>query len=331
MLLVTLVFVAASVLLQMVVGFVLGGPDRHRAPAGDRGHSVRARLRGERLGDSRRPDRCVVADPSHGEPRGDRRITSAPWSACPPTPFLSASNLALASVVVANVWRGSAFSMILQFAGLMRIPTELHEAADLEGLSRGQRLRWLILPLLKPVMALNLVLITIYTLNTFDMILPLTGGGPARRTEVIALYMYKVGLQHSGIGPGRGHRHRHAGLEPRPRLPGDESHASAGGLMKTHERSTPATGSGADGGRLPVAAVVALLPLPQDEGRGLRVSASPHFRQRVFPQLRHDPRAHSGALLPVEQRPGGGPGDTSDPGLRYPGRLRSFARAIQAP
>jgi multiple sugar transport system permease protein len=82
--------------------------------------------------------------------------------------------------------------MILQFAGLMRIPTELHEAADLEGLSRGQRLRWLILPLLKPVMALNLVLITIYTLNTFDMILPLTGGGPARGTEVIALYMYKA-------------------------------------------------------------------------------------------------------------------------------------------
>ncbi len=109
----------------------------------------------------------------------------------PALPFLSSGSLALTSVVVANVWRGSAFSMILQFAGLMRIPKELHEAADLEGLTRLRRLRFVILPQLKPILALNLVLITIYTLNTFDMILPLTGGGPARQTEVIALYMYR--------------------------------------------------------------------------------------------------------------------------------------------
>jgi multiple sugar transport system permease protein len=109
----------------------------------------------------------------------------------PPLPFLSSGTLALVSVIVANVWRGSAFSMILQLAGLMRIPRELHEAADLEGLTRLQRLRWVIVPQLKPILALNLVLITIYTLNTFDLILPLTGGGPARQTEVIALYMYR--------------------------------------------------------------------------------------------------------------------------------------------
>jgi multiple sugar transport system substrate-binding protein len=109
----------------------------------------------------------------------------------PALPYLSSGSFALASVVVANVWRGSAFSMILQFAGLMRIPKELHEAADLEGLTRSQRLRWLILPQLKPILALNLILITISTLNTFDLILPLTGGGPARQTEVIALYMYR--------------------------------------------------------------------------------------------------------------------------------------------
>ena len=49
-----------------------------------------------------------------------------------PLPLISSPTLALASVVVANVWRGCAFSMILQFAGLQRIPRELHEAADLE-------------------------------------------------------------------------------------------------------------------------------------------------------------------------------------------------------
>ena len=108
-----------------------------------------------------------------------------------PAPLLSSGTLALASVIVANAWRGCAFSMLLQYAGLRRIPAELHEAADLEGLSGWQRLRWLIVPQLAPVLVLNLLLVTIYTLNTFDLILPLTGGGPARRTEVVSLYMYR--------------------------------------------------------------------------------------------------------------------------------------------
>jgi multiple sugar transport system substrate-binding protein len=109
-----------------------------------------------------------------------------------PLPLLSSAGLALASVIAANAWRGCAFSMILQFAGLQRIPRELHEAADLEGLKPWARLRMLILPQLAPVLALNLILITIQTLNTFDLILPLTGGGPARRTEVISLFMYRA-------------------------------------------------------------------------------------------------------------------------------------------
>ena len=108
-----------------------------------------------------------------------------------PAPLLSSSTLALASVIVANTWRGTAFSMLMQYAGLRGIPRELHEAADLEGLSGWQRLRWVIMPALAPVLVLNLLLITIYTLNTFDMILPLTGGGPARATEVVSLYMYR--------------------------------------------------------------------------------------------------------------------------------------------
>ena len=108
-----------------------------------------------------------------------------------PLPFLSSGFMALSSVIVANAWRGCAFSMILQYAGLQRIPRELHEAADLEGLGAWQRLRLVILPQIAPVVALNLALITIATLNTFDLVLPLTGGGPGRATEVVSLYMYR--------------------------------------------------------------------------------------------------------------------------------------------
>jgi multiple sugar transport system permease protein len=111
-----------------------------------------------------------------------------------PLPLISSPVLALVSVVVANVWRGCAFSMILLYAGLQRVPRELHEAADLEGVSAWQRLRWLLVPQLAPVIALNLVLITIASFNTFDLIIPLTGGGPARRTEVISLFMYRLGF-----------------------------------------------------------------------------------------------------------------------------------------
>jgi len=111
-----------------------------------------------------------------------------------PVPLLSSPTLALVSVVVANVWRGCAFSMILLYAGMQRVPRELHEAADLEGASPWQRLRWLLVPQLAPVIALNLVLITIASFNTFDLIIPLTGGGPARRTEVISLFMYRLGF-----------------------------------------------------------------------------------------------------------------------------------------
>ena len=108
-----------------------------------------------------------------------------------PLPFLSAADAALVSLIVANAWRGCAFSMILQYAGLQRIPRELHEAADLEGAGVWQRLRSIVLPEIAPVLALNLALITIATLNTFDLVLPLTGGGPGRATEVVSLYMYR--------------------------------------------------------------------------------------------------------------------------------------------
>jgi len=118
-----------------------------------------------------------------------------------PLPFLSTAGLAMASVVAANTWRGCAFSMILQFAGLQRVPVELHEAADLEGLGAWQRFRMLLLPQIAPVLGLNLALITIYTLNTFDLILPLTGGGPARGTEVVSLYMYRSAF--FGLEAGR--------------------------------------------------------------------------------------------------------------------------------
>lgn len=119
-----------------------------------------------------------------------------------PVAFLSDSQNALMSIIMANVWRGTAFSMILLYAGLQGIPDELYEAAKVDGASSLQSFWYITLPQLRPIIMINMILITIYTLNTFDMILPLTGGGPGRATEVLALHTYNVIFQNYSLAGG---------------------------------------------------------------------------------------------------------------------------------
>jgi multiple sugar transport system permease protein len=107
-----------------------------------------------------------------------------------PVAWLSDTKLALLSVIVANVWRGTAFSMLLLYAGLLGVNEELHEAAEVDGAGRIRRFWHITLPGIRPILLVNVILITIATLNTFDMILSLTGGGPAQATEVLALRTY---------------------------------------------------------------------------------------------------------------------------------------------
>ncbi|MBI3962435.1 MAG: sugar ABC transporter permease [Deinococcus sp.] len=120
----------------------------------------------------------------------------------PKIPFLSNPIWALVSVTVANIWRGTAFSMILQYAGLQRIPHELYEAAEVDGATPLNSFFHITIPQLRPILLINIILITIYTLNTFDMILPLTGGGPGRATEVIALHTYSRVFNSFDLGKG---------------------------------------------------------------------------------------------------------------------------------
>ena len=116
--------------------------------------------------------------------------------------FLSAPVPALVWVTIANIWRGTAFSMIMQYAGMKTVPPELYEAATVDGAGGLQKFRYVTLPSLRGILLINLVLITIATLNTFDMVLPLTGGGPGRATEVIALYIYHLVFSEFQLGRG---------------------------------------------------------------------------------------------------------------------------------
>ena len=104
--------------------------------------------------------------------------------------------------MIANVWRGTAFSMILLYAGLLVIPRSLYEAAAVDGATALRQFRYITLPQLRPILLINTILIRIFTLNTFDLILPLTGGGPGRATEVLALYAYNTVFRNFDLSNG---------------------------------------------------------------------------------------------------------------------------------
>ena len=118
------------------------------------------------------------------------------------TPFLSDPDLALWSVVVANVWRGTALSMILCYAGLKTIPDEMYEASRMDGAGPLQTLRMITVPLMAPILLSNLVLVVVETFNTFDMVLALTGGGPGNATTVLALGVYDSIFRQLELGRG---------------------------------------------------------------------------------------------------------------------------------
>jgi multiple sugar transport system permease protein len=104
--------------------------------------------------------------------------------------FLSNPNHAIISVSVANVWRGTAQSMILLYAGLKTVSFDVIEAGLIDGANVWRRLWHIILPSIRSVITVNLLLNIINTFNTFDMVMSLTGGGPGRSTEVLVLGVY---------------------------------------------------------------------------------------------------------------------------------------------
>ena len=124
------------------------------------------------------------------------------WIHVPPVAWLSNPNIAIWSATIANIWRGTALSMILLYAGLQVIPQNLYEAAALDGASAIHALRFITLPQLKPILLINIILVSIFSLNTFDLVLPLTGGGPGRSTEVLSLDTYNTVFHDFNLAQG---------------------------------------------------------------------------------------------------------------------------------
>jgi len=107
----------------------------------------------------------------------------------------------MASIIVANTWRGTAFSMLLYASALEGIPSELLEAASIDGAGLWARIRYITLPLIKGSIATDLLLITLATLSDFTLVYVLTGGSNLS-TELLTIYQYRQAFQFYQIGYG---------------------------------------------------------------------------------------------------------------------------------
>jgi multiple sugar transport system permease protein len=106
------------------------------------------------------------------------------------------------AVILANVWRGTAFSMLVYSAALSEVPPDLTEAAAMDGASSWQRLRHITLPLIRRAIVSNLMLITLQTLAAFGLIYVMTGGGPGTASQTTPLYMYQQSFKFYQLGYG---------------------------------------------------------------------------------------------------------------------------------
>ena len=116
--------------------------------------------------------------------------------------WLTDPNTALVGTIVANIWVGIPFNMILLLPGLQSISPSLYEAASIDGASGWQSFRFVTLPLMRPVALSVLLLGIIYTFKVFDLVYVMTGGGPVDATTVLPIYVFNLSFSFFRFGEG---------------------------------------------------------------------------------------------------------------------------------
>ncbi|MFG2134832.1 carbohydrate ABC transporter permease [Streptomyces sp. NPDC048751] len=121
-----------------------------------------------------------------------------------PVNWLTSPQWSLTSVIIANIWIGVPFNLVVLYSGLQSIPNSLYEAAALDGANAWVRFRRITFPLLRPVSAITLLLGLVYTLKVFDIIWIMTKGGPADSSTTFATWSYRLGFGNllPAFGPG---------------------------------------------------------------------------------------------------------------------------------
>jgi multiple sugar transport system permease protein len=113
------------------------------------------------------------------------------WIGIDPISFWSSETWVIPTVALVNVWRHVGYTALLLFAGLQSIPEYLYEASKTEGAGEVQMFRHITLPLLRPILALVLIMTIIGSFQVFDTVSVTTQGGPADASKVLQMYIYE--------------------------------------------------------------------------------------------------------------------------------------------
>jgi len=121
-----------------------------------------------------------------------------------PVNWLTSPQWSLISVIIANIWIGIPFNLVVLYSGLQGIPAEIYEAAAIDGVNAWQKFWRITFPLLRPVSAITLLLGLVYTLKVFDIIWIMTKGGPGDSSTTFATWSYRqsFGSLLPRFGPG---------------------------------------------------------------------------------------------------------------------------------
>ena len=114
--------------------------------------------------------------------------------------WLSQGSLTLMVAIGMNIWRGVAFSMILEMAAIHSVPLNLYESAAIDGAGYLQALFYITIPYIMATILINLIIITISTFNVMSQVYVFSGGGPVRATELVSIYMYKSAFRMFRLG-----------------------------------------------------------------------------------------------------------------------------------
>ncbi|MBT2291232.1 sugar ABC transporter permease [Paenibacillus albidus] len=108
----------------------------------------------------------------------------------------------MVSVIIANIWHGTAFSMMVYQSALDEIPKDIEEAATIDGAGSFKTLRYITIPMVKGSIVTNMMLVTLQTLGVFTLIYTMTGGGPGTATQTLPVFMYNQAFVNYQFGYG---------------------------------------------------------------------------------------------------------------------------------
>jgi len=110
--------------------------------------------------------------------------------------------LPMLSIILANIWRGTAFSMLVYSAAVQEVPEEITESAEVDGATGWQRLLYITLPVIRRSISTNLMLTTLQTLSVFTLIYVMTAGGPGTDSSTLPILAYQEAFKFSQLGFG---------------------------------------------------------------------------------------------------------------------------------